>query len=437
MSRSVRVLLICVLLSAGLPVLPAAAQTQSAPILPPNCSLTPQPSGELYLICLPWATPPASFDLIIFAHGYVAPNEPLDKFLEQLILPDGSSIPAIANGLGYAFASTSYRKNGLAVKEGVVDVAHLVNAFSATVGVPQHIYLIGASEGGLVTTLAVEQQPDLYAGGLAMCGPIGNFRQQVNYWGDFRVVFDYFFGDALQNLGLPMGSPVNVPQDVMDRWYTNYVPAITNLITAAPHSTAQLLNVTHASIDPADPSTTAQTVLGILGYNVFATNEAETVLGGQPFDNNPRWYFGSDNDWRLNRQVQRFDADPSALTEIAANYQTSGHLDVPLVTLHTTGDEIVPYWHEPLYTAKTIAAHSFSKHINIPILRYGHCNFKAGEAVLGFYLLVWKATGKPLASVDKALADPAARSDFYNLLRNYARQMPELQKLVPEVEQMR
>src|SRR5512136_2955292 len=121
MSRLFRVLLIASLLVGLAPAMPAAAQ----PVLPPTCSL-PFPGsspGEVYLICLPWAKPPAPFDLVIFAHGYVPINQPMDAFLPQLILSDGNTIPGIANGLGFAFATTSYSKNGLAVKEGVGDIA--------------------------------------------------------------------------------------------------------------------------------------------------------------------------------------------------------------------------------------------------------------------------------------------------------------------------
>ena len=74
--------------------------------------------------------------------------------------------------------------------------------------------------------------------------------------------------------------------------------------------------------------------------------------------------------------------------EIEANYQTSGNLSVPLVTLHTTGDPIVPYWHEIGYEWKTGATGSSFLHVNIPIDRYGHCNFEAGEALYGFFILV-------------------------------------------------
>ncbi len=419
MSRWIRLLLIVVLLIATLPVIPAAAQKADT-TLPPNCQMIPlpPPSTELYVICLPWATPPANFDLVIFAHGYVPINEPMDKFVEQLILPDGTTIPGLTNVLGFAFAATSYRKNGLAVKEGVEDVARLAAFFKANVGAPRHIYLIGASEGGLVTTLAVEKQSSLYTGGLALCGPIGNFRSQINYWGDFRVLFDYFF----PKYRIPF-SPINI--DVQNVWpnWNALSQAIGAAVAADQSATRQLLRTSGAPIDLLDPASAISTTLGILSYNVFATNEGQVELGGQPFDNWFRLYIGSNNDRLLNQSVQRFKANQSALLEINANYQTSGRLSKPLVTMHTTGDPIVPYWHETMYNLKVLFSGSLLQHINIPVLRYGHCNFTSTEALVGFAILVLRAGGLKLNNIDKALPDAKARAEFDKLLQEYSQEI--------------
>ena len=96
---------------------------------------------------------------------------------------------------GYAFATTSYRKNGLAVKEGLADIVDLVEVFKTQLAKQStgRVYVIGASEGGLIATLAAEKYSKTFCGGLALCGPIGDFRGQLNYWGDFRVLFDYFY----------------------------------------------------------------------------------------------------------------------------------------------------------------------------------------------------------------------------------------------------
>ncbi len=70
-------------------------------------------------------------------------------------------------------------------------------------------------------------------------------------------------------------------------------------------------------------------------------------------------------------------------------YNTSGKLDRPLITLHTLKDQQVPYFHEFLYNLKTLSSGSLlTNHVNIPINRYGHCNFKPEEALLGFGLML-------------------------------------------------
>jgi hypothetical protein len=152
----------------------------------------------------------------------------------------------------------------------------------------------------------------------------------------------------------------------------------------------QLFNVTRAPTDPGGATTRGQTAVDILWYNVFATNDGITTLGGQPFDNRHRDYTGSDNDFLLNFLVQRFSADSTALAEIQAHYQTSGKLSRPLVSMHTTGDHLVPYWHETVYLGKVTSTGSLMNFYTIPISRYGHVNFTLSEILDGFALLVNK-----------------------------------------------
>jgi pimeloyl-ACP methyl ester carboxylesterase len=350
----------------------------SAGAAAPGCEDGPQPTGAVYRICMPdsW-----NGDLVLWAHGYVDPQEPVEIPEGQLTLPDGASLPDIVNGLDYAFATTSYRDNGLVVPLAVNDLLDLVSIFEDRHGTPNRTFIIGASEGGLITTLSLEKHPDVFDGGIAACGPVGDFPTQVNHFGDFRVIFDYFYP------GILPGDTASVPQEVIDNWDSVYEPAIISAIQSDPNAIRQLLTVTRAPFDPGDLNTVIETVRGLLWYNVHATNDGIAKLGGQPFDNRTKIYRGSDNDFLLNWGVKRFSADPAALAEITANYQTSGKLDVPLITLHTKGDPIVPYVHEGLYTWKTIAAGKWLMHINVPIDRYGHCQFQAEEALASFFLL--------------------------------------------------
>jgi len=358
---------------------------------PNGCDKGTQASGALYRICMPpliW-----NQDLFIFAHGYMTPSATLRIPEEQLTLPDGTSIPDAANSLGFAFATTSYSTNGLAVLEGIADVTDLAGIFKQAYPTLRHVYLVGGSEGGLITAMAIEQRPDIFSGGLATCGPIGDFARHINYLGDFRVVFDYFFP------GLIPGSPISIPQSLIDTWDTSYysetvLPRL--MAPASALSLTQLLSVTMDNAALVSPTTAIATVSGLLGYSVFPTNDARAKLGGQPFDNAARVYAGSLDDAALNAGVARFSADPAALYKIQADYQTSGQLRIPLVTLHTTLDPIVPYWHEPLYRDKVVARGLTPRYDEYPPgARYGHCNFTSAEVQAALTLLMSRVANPP------------------------------------------
>jgi hypothetical protein len=251
------------------------------------------------------------------------------------------------------------------------------------------VYLAGPSEGGLVTAKAIEAYPNVFTGGLAACGPIGSFRGHVNYIGDFRVLFNYFFP------GVIPGKATEVPQAVIDNWDAVYVPKIKAALIANPAAAVELIRTGKVPLG-LNPANIEDAILSVAWYTVFATNNATQQLGGPPFGNIGKWYTGSSNDLRLNLLVERYAAAPQALATIQNLYETTGALSVPVVTLHTTGDQVVPYWHEPLYRAKLESTGSASRHINIPILRYGHCNFKAAEVLFGFALLVLQTTGQQI-----------------------------------------
>jgi pimeloyl-ACP methyl ester carboxylesterase len=321
-------------------------------------------------------------DLMLWAHGYVDPREPVGIPEGQLTLPDGTSLVDIATGLNFAFATTSYRFNGLVVPWGVQDLVDLVSIFEQMHGAVGKTLLMGASEGGLITAIAIENYPQVFDGGVAACGPVGDFRKQVDYFGDFRVVWDYFFPGVI-----PTGPGPEIPQQVIDNWDTTYVPAIHTALASDWNKVRQLIAVTHAPVDPNDLRTIEETVMGLLWYNVHATNDAITKLHGNPYDNITRVYSGSDNNTALNAGVRRFAADPVPVQAMNLYFKTTGNLDSPLVTMHTSGDPIVPSWHEDLYRAKALANGSLFEHFNVPVSRYGHCRFTPPEALLSLLIL--------------------------------------------------
>src|SRR5919202_3711790 len=369
-------------------MLPAGSCGQQG-TLPAQVTQGTLPHGALYLICVP--TTGWNGDMVVYAHGYTPVSLPLS--LRNLLLPDGSYLPDLVLSQGYAFATTTYRQNGLSILEGTDDIRELVTAFPQVSGnTAVHTYLAGVSEGGLVSTLLIERSPTLFSGALAACAPIGSFREQINYLGDFRILFDYFFPGVLPP------STISIPEEVMADWESTYVLAIEQALLANPSASAQLMNTfiqsSGAPIHLRDPSTWGPTTLNLLWYNVFATNDARQKLGGNPFDNTNRVYSGSANDALLNEKVARFGADSAALQQLGA-YETSGQLTLPLLTVHTTGDDIVPFWQEQRYLAKEQASGKGSVRV-IPVDRYGHCNFSATEVLGAFKQLALPPTlGSP------------------------------------------
>jgi pimeloyl-ACP methyl ester carboxylesterase len=372
-------------------------------ILPTSIESGLLKTGAEYYISAPESLSGA--DLIIYAHGYYSPYE-TDQWEPSDDEINGKLFSEIANDLHFAYATTSYSLPGLNVPMAVSDLVALVEYFVETKWQPEHIYLIGASEGGLITTLSLEQHPSIYSGGIATCGPVGNFRNQINYLGDFHVVFNYFFP------GIVPGDPEGIPAGTYAQW-ENIKTAVENAITANPGKTRQLLAVTRAPIDPADPvSSTVKTVTDILWYNVFATEDAKEKLGGKPFSNRFKWYSGSNNDFRLNFRIKRYRAEQIAIDNINQYYQTSGDLSVPIVMLHTTGDPIVPYWHEPLYRLKVFANGSGLMHTNIPVVRYGHCEFEMQDILVGIAVLVFKVALQDLLVPESLLPEASNQAEF-------------------------
>ena len=393
-----------------------AARAQSAPDAAAQSVCSPdgtQPHGAVYRICMPgmraW-----NQDLVIWAHGYVDATNPVAIPEDQLCLGGTFCIPTIVNSLGFGFATTSYRMNGL-VTTGVEDVSELIDLFTAQVGPPRRVYLVGASEGGLVTALSVEQRPDLFDGGLAACGPIGDFHRQVQYYGDFRVLFDYFFPGLM-----PWGTgaiPDEVIADWDNLWENTVKPAVFD--PANQSALLQLLQAAKAPFVASAPETIEKTVHVGVWYNVFASNDIVAKLGGQPFDNIGRVYMGSSDNAALNAQVRRVAADPSALAAIDAQFQTTGELTNTLVRLHTTMDQQVAYMQERLYMMKLRAAGTKSLSPLIPSLRYGHCQFKPWEALLSFAIMVNMVEEQPLLGAETLLPDEASRRLYLAAAQRY------------------
>lgn len=373
-----------------------------------------QESGSIYRICMPQ---PGAYNgnLVIWAHGFQDAGVPVGIPEDQLCFAE-TCLPDLITGLGFAFATNSYSKTGLAVLQGKDDILDLVNIFATQKGAPTKVYLVGASEGGIITALALEQHPDVFSGGVAACGPVGSFPFQINYFGDSRATFQYFFP------GVIPGDPFHPTPELAANWAAYYA-AVVQPIVFHPANRSRLNQWVRVARLPFDANnyleTVAVSVEDVLRYAVVNLNDATETLGGFPFDNRSRLYTGSNDDVRLNLLVQRIGADPAAVTAMRTDYATTGVLQRPVITLHTLRDQQVPYFHEDLYNLKTLASGSFlTRHLNIPIDRFEHCNFTADEALFAFAVMLFydgslqqvTGTGAFLTSSEQAAFDRRARA---------------------------
>lgn len=346
-----------------------------------------QASGSLYRITVP---PAAQYNrvLVIYAHGFQEATDVVRIPEEQLGFGE-VYLPDLVNALGFGFATNSYSKPGLAVLHGVDDILDLVTIYEQTVGRPEKIYLAGISEGGLVVTLLLEQHPELFAGGLSACGLIGDFRAEINYIGDARATFEYYFP------GLIVGDPLHPSPELVATWSMpgGYYESVVEPALIDPNNAAAFQEWARVAQLPFDPNDREATLLSsarfVLSYVVVNLNDAAATLGGFPFENRFTWYTGASDPWGLNSAAIRTTADPVALEEMRLHYTPTGKLTRPLMTLHTLYDPLVPYWHETVYTLKNLRLESYlTQRVNLPVERYGHCNFELPEVLSMFALLL-------------------------------------------------
>jgi pimeloyl-ACP methyl ester carboxylesterase len=412
--------------------LTSCADLPEAPSIPESSQPTPPASaipgmtcsdghlagGAPYQVCvnrLLW-----NGELVVFVPGYTnpaaTPNTPTGDI-------GGLSAADVVTSLGYGWAATGFRETGLLVPDTWIgqDLVSLVQTAKTYLkGTTRRVYLTGGSQGGLVTALGVERYPQVFnGGGLAACGPIGSYRRQLDYVGDFRTVFDFYFDPVIA--AWPVWTQRNLDNGAIDpaRWSTARRAAVARAIQKYPARTADLLRVTKAPIDAANPGpTTRLTVDDLLRYTFVGTRNSIVKLQGLAYSNVGRTYTGSSNDAALNAGIERFTFTASAAA--LAKLETTGRLSRPLVTIHTTGDHIVPEWHEPLYRSKTSQSlSSWLLHSRITVKRYGHCTFTAEEVLGAFALLVLKATGQNLVLTRQALTEPRARAEFLRAAREF------------------
>ncbi|MEP7097044.1 MAG: alpha/beta hydrolase [Dokdonella sp.] len=364
-----RALLLCVLFAFG--VLPASAQTAASVASPTRRATTE--IGALQKV--PYRIDiPANWNrgVVVYFHGYEI--DPV-RFTNDEPLP--SMFAPLLND-GFAVIQSAYSQTGWAVEQGSADSERLRTYFVAKHGQPEQTFAVGLSMGGTLTVMAMESEPQVYDGGLSLCGVIEATDRMMRRDFALRAAFDYYFPGVLGKL---------VPVAV------DFVPseAIEARIASAMHANPEGTAAVRAIYRTGDSSSLPGVIVS-LTYDIM---EMQRRAHGNPFGNANLIYTGPIDAYALNDGVKRYRADPRAAAYLSRWYTPTGKLLKPLLALHDTGDTLVvastPFEYALLAQRAGHADNFVQQYVNAE----GHCNFTAEQISRAFDELVeWSRAGK-------------------------------------------
>ena len=358
-------------------------------------------------------------ELVLYAHGFRGTGTELTV--------TNPSIRSYLVAHGFAWAASSYSKNGYDVKQGVKDTHALGAVFRGLVGNPKRTYLMGHSMGGHITGVAIEQYPAAYAGALPMCGVMGDVE-----------LFDFFLDYNLLAQALA-DWPAQFPPPA--DYLTTVVPAVKTALAASfpaglnsegeklKAATELLTGGERPTFDVGWTVWNANDFLFGLGVGDGTVGVAPGVVAGNidtvyQVDADPAL---STDEVALNNAVLRVAKDPQGVhpNGLANIPAVQGRPSIPVISLHTLGDLFVPFSMEQIY-ARRVAANGASRLLVSRAIRdVGHCGFTTGEQEAAFAELVnWVENGVKPAGDDiltpSVVAAPTFGCQFTLTNRPYA-----------------
>ncbi len=381
--------------------------------------------------------------LALYSHGYVPPTVPLDN-----PAPDAPDALA-ANKLlqeGYALAGSSYSQNGWAVQQAFHDQIALLDFFVQTCGHPVRTVPWGRSMGGMITAGLVQLYPERFVGALPMCGLLAGGIGQFNPQLDSLFAFNLLLANGslqVAHFTDPVTTFKQAESILTAAQQTPQGRARTALFTALDDLPGWF---TPGSPEPAPNDYAAREQNQYLAAQfdfalyILAQAEVEARAGGTP-----SWNTGVDYSQQLQKSVDhqevealykqaglslkqdldtlenapRIKADPQAVNYVTKYIVFNGDLNIPVLTMHTTGDTLAVVPTEQAYASVVQAEGDSNLLRQIFVHRAGHCAFTPSEEVTAFHTLINRLdTGKWSNSTDPDLLNQqaAALGPTYNLL---------------------
>lgn len=394
----------------GLALLPAGASAGTTTVLN---GTTTESSGltSQYQIEVP---SPWNGTLVLYSHGYTfGPSNPATDVGDP-----GTKAWLLANG--YAIAGSSYATTGWALQQAFQDQIAVLDVFNATFGKPARTIAWGHSLGGMITAGLVQLFPERFTAALPMCGVVAG-------------------GPGVWNQGLDSEFALAVLQSPGAFKLVNFtslsdVTANFNAATAAlaaaqatPQGRARIaLSAALADVpgwfDPASPQPAATDYVAQelnqfnwdnqpdFFFGFFGRAELEARAGG-----NFSWNTGVDYREQLSHSVDRAEVEalykaaglnlnqeldtlndaprisitnPNAKAYISKYITYNGDIDMPVLTMHTTGDGLVEVTDENAYANVVRSTGDSSLLRQVFVHRAGHCTFSPAETITAFKTLV-------------------------------------------------
>jgi pimeloyl-ACP methyl ester carboxylesterase len=320
--------------------------------------------------------------LVLYIHGFRDPAVPIS--LDNQNQDNIQTIRAGLTSQGFAFGYSSFSEQGWAVADGAQRTHQLRGLFTSKYGKPSRTYVIGHSLGALIATNLVERHPQHYDGVLPICGILGGGQATINYIGNVRLLFDFFYPGVLAGSVIdPAGATLN---EVVTRAQT--------AMTRNPNGAFAIAAVMNAIGTPipvigATPAEQVPTLFGsilfVLGFHVRGFEDLmDRTHGDAAFDN-------SDTDYVLpavQNNIARYRASADARNYLRHGYEPTGKLQVPMLTLDGQFDPIAPLFHKDRYAAAVAANGTGSLLMRQTVPTFGHCNVPAAATLAAFTSLV-------------------------------------------------
>ncbi|HSV51423.1 MAG TPA: hypothetical protein VLJ57_04860 [Burkholderiaceae bacterium] len=312
---------------------PEAAPTATAcpKDVPGRCLMGKDSAGAYYLIAIP---PAWNGHLVLHAHGGPALGAPqAERTAEDL------ARWSVVVKAGYAWAGSSFRQGGVAVRTAAEDTERLRQIFVQHIGAPRRTVLHGQSWGASVAAKGAEMFKR-YDAVLLTSGVLAGGTRSYDFRLDLRVVYQYLCANHPRPdepqyplwMGLPKDSPLS-RADLAAR-----VEDCLGVRKPAAQRSAEQARKLKTIVDVIRIPEGS-----VLAHLNWATWHFQDIAqhrsgGGNPFSNANVRYAGSSDAAALNTGVLRYHSDPQAVARFGADTDLNGRITVPVLTVHGVGD---------------------------------------------------------------------------------------------------